>query len=187
MIQWCPQRLASSDWEKERFPDIAEAIYWGERSCGAACAQSVLAHFTNHRHPLFEIIADAVNTGAYSDRGWIHARLAAYLVRVGVPATAKAWDTDVDRWTNSFDADSILIASVGLGFPDDGRKGGHLVIAHGFEQRADHKIFKIMDPADWGDQIKEIEVMRFFASFAGRVIECMRPAPLTKKSVGLLR
>jgi hypothetical protein len=62
-----------------------------------------------------------------------------------------------------------VIASVTLGFPEDGRRGGHLVVVCGFEE-GELRLVHVRDPARWGESHSSVGEQRFLASFSGRVI-----------------
>lgn len=86
-MKWHPQR-PRSEWARQGFPDEETAAFWGERACGAACAQATISHFTGRDLRLFDLVQDALRTGAYGQRGWVHAGLAKCLDGLGVKAEA---------------------------------------------------------------------------------------------------
>ena len=69
-----------------------------------------------------------------------------------------------------------VIVSVTEKFPDDGRKGGHLVVARGYHQTqpGDPDIF-FRDPSGWGQTCDRVPLSRLAASYSGR---CITFAPL---------
>jgi hypothetical protein len=80
-------------------------------------------------------------------------------------------------------AQGPVIASVTLGFPEDGRRGGHLVVVCGFEER-EPRVVHVRDPARWGASRSSVGEARFLASFSGRVIRFDRPGVGTLPSQG---
>ncbi|MGW3600829.1 hypothetical protein [Streptomyces sp. NPDC005167] len=66
-------------------------------------------------------------------------------------------------------ADVPVIISVTEQFPDDGRKGSHLVIARGYTDGTDPDIL-IRDPSAWGQTHDRVRLSRLVASYTGRAI-----------------
>lgn len=62
-----------------------------------------------------------------------------------------------------------LIISVTECFPDDGRRGGHLVVARGYGDGIDPAIL-IRDPSAWGQAHDRVPLSRLAASYTGRAI-----------------
>lgn len=98
--------------------------------------------------------------------GALHAGIANLATDLGVPARAEPIATGelLDRLD-----DAPLIVSVTEQFPDDGRTGGHLVIARGYESGSDPKIL-IRDPSAWGQTHDRVPLSRFAPSYADRAI-----------------
>ncbi|MCX4461522.1 C39 family peptidase [Streptomyces sp. NBC_01728] len=119
-----------------------------------------------------ELLKLGVKHEALTDRGWLHAGLADLATSYGVPGRAEpvAARDLIDRL-----ADAPVIISVTEQFPDDGRKGGHLVIARGYEDGTDPD-FLIRDPSAWGQSHARVPLSRLSASYTGRAITF---APLT--------
>lgn len=82
-----------------------------------------------------------------------------------------------DDWRGELTSGAVLIASVTLGYPDDGRSGGHLVVVHGWVEDESGARLQLMDPSDYGPHVAELPAERFFPSFSGRVIRCAQARP----------
>ncbi|MGI5143934.1 hypothetical protein [Streptomyces sp. CA-106110] len=54
-------------------------------------------------------------------------------------------------------------------FPEDGRRGGHLVIAHGYETEPVPTVH-LRDPSRWGQSHDRLPLSRVAASYTGRAI-----------------
>lgn len=150
--------------------------YWGDRACGVACLKMILEYYDKEKVPLVDLLRNGLLAGAYSDRGWIHHGLANLGRQYGLPGLATKVDT-------SADIEAILlttgpfIASVTLHFPEDGRKGGHLVVVCGLNTQDGTRIIEIRDPSTWGQRNISINEERFMSSFSGRGI-CFHPSAL---------
>jgi hypothetical protein len=73
-----------------------------------------------------------------------------------------------------------LIISVTEKFPEDGRKGGHLVVARGTAQSAHGSPdILIRDPSAWGQDHDRVPLTRLAASYTGR---CITFAPIPLRS-----
>ncbi len=55
-------------------------------------------------------------------------------------------------------------------FPDDGRRGGHLVVARGYRNRPHEPDILIRDPSGWGQTTTGVPLSRVAASYTGRAI-----------------
>ena len=92
----------------------------------------------------------------------------------GIPAAAEAVPADELPIRLK---DAPLIISVTEQFPEDGRKGGHLVVACGTTDAGDDGpdiLFR--DPSAWGQDHDRVPFARLSASYSGR---CITFAPLT--------
>jgi len=75
-----------------------------------------------------------------------------------------------------------VIVSVTEKFPDDGRKGGHLVVARGYhETESGDPNILFRDPSGWGQTCDRVPLSRLAASYSGHVITF---APLTPAPEG---
>jgi hypothetical protein len=62
-----------------------------------------------------------------------------------------------------------LIVSITEQFPDDGRRGGHLIVVRGCDDAPDPMVF-IRDPSRWGQTHDRVPLSRVTASYSGRAI-----------------
>lgn len=161
------QRLGEGEWAHGLSIQGHGAGFWAERGCGVACLRMILHFFTGRDEAYVDLLAEGVGWGAYGDRGWIHAGLAAMARRRGIAARACAVQGAAEL--HAVLAQGPVIASVTLGFPEDGRRGGHLVVVCGFEE-GEPRVVHVRDPARWGESHSSVGEQRFLASFSGRVI-----------------
>jgi hypothetical protein len=72
-----------------------------------------------------------------------------------------------------------VIVSVTERFPDDGRKGGHLVVARGHDGHGGNQDILIRDPSAWGQEHDRVPLTRLSASYSGR---CITFAPMAART-----
>ena len=166
------QRFGHQEWPHGLSIDGRDAGFWAERGCGVACLRMIVHFFTGRDEAYAGLLAEGVAQGAYGERGWIHAGLAAMAQRRGLMARACAIDGPDEL--RAVLLQGPVIASVTLGFPEDGRRGGHLVVACGFDA-AEPRCIHVRDPARWGESNASVGESRFLASFSGRVIRFAAP------------
>ncbi|MBI4237419.1 MAG: C39 family peptidase [Deltaproteobacteria bacterium] len=142
--------------------------HWSERSCGLACASMIIRYFTALRPTIFELFHKAMRHNAYSEKGWIHCKLAVLLQEYGIQAQpAAAARDDILKTLND---GKVYIASVSYMFPVNGPRGGHLVlVTRGIDVQG-KKYFTLYDPSKWGEKRRRISVDRFMLSYSGRGI-----------------
>ncbi|QUQ64476.1 cysteine peptidase family C39 domain-containing protein [Kutzneria sp. CA-103260] len=163
------QRIDPESWPAGFLLEDGNDAHWSTRACGLACLRSVLAFHGKTDIPLFTLLREAVAAGFYTERGLLHAGLATMAVARGVSATAMAAPdlTHVSQLLH--DTRAPLIASVTLQFPQDGRRGGHLVVVSALDDEPDPWIC-FRDPSTWGETNTRVPAARFAASYTGRVI-----------------
>lgn len=169
--------LRSVPWVSQRFPvswpegtgPAGGAAYWGRRACGIACAAALLAFHGRPVPSRRELLTEAVADDAYTPAGWSHAGLARLLERHGLPAQARPV-ADPAHLASAAAAGRPAIVSVTLGFPEDGRRGGHLVVFAGHLDRRSEPAAQFMDPSQWGRDHWVLPSRRFWASWTGRAI-----------------
>lgn len=170
-----PEHLRTVPWVGQRFsgawPDGAGPAggpaYWGPRACGIACAAALLTFHGRRTPTRHELLAEAVEHAAYTPAGWSHAGLARLLERHGLPAQARLVADPADLVAIA-SAGRPSIVSVTLGFPEDGQKGGHLVVFAGHLDGG--HLARFMDPSRWGRDHWLLPSSRFWASWTGRAI-----------------
>ncbi len=118
---------------------------------------------------IFELLQEGVMLGHYTKRGWVHSGLAEIGEKYGFQGKALPALTLGDLHSCLEFTGSPLIASVTRRFPEDGRRGGHLVVVTAVDFGPVPWIC-CRDPAGGEAQESRISAARFFASFAGRVI-----------------
>jgi hypothetical protein len=99
-------------------------------------------------------------------RGALHAGLAELAASYGV--TGRAEPVAVEELLVRL-ADAPLIISITEQFPDDGRRGGHLIVVRGYDDAPDPAVF-IRDPSRWGQTHDRVPLSRVAASYSGRAI-----------------
>jgi hypothetical protein len=119
--------------------------------------------------PIFELLREGIGSGYYTSRGWIHAGLVSLGSAYGLRGEARPASTIADLRSCLESTGGPLIASVGLGFPEDGRRGGHLIVVTDVGDGPATRIC-IRDPSIWGKGKDSISAARFAASYSGRVI-----------------
>ncbi|MGR8012216.1 cysteine peptidase family C39 domain-containing protein [Streptomyces hypolithicus] len=166
------QLVDPAEWDLHGGWALGDRMEWSNRACGMAALRMILLAYGRQAPSVTELLKLGVKHEALTDRGWLHAGIADLAGGFEVPSHAEpvaAGDLLV-RLT-----DAPLIISITEQFPDDGRKGGHLVIARGYEDGADPDIL-IRDPSAWGQTHDRVPLSRLTASYTGRAITF---APLT--------
>jgi hypothetical protein len=118
---------------------------------------------------IFELLQEGVAAGYYTSKGWIHAGLASLGAAYGLRGEARRAATIADLRSCLESTGGPLIASVALRFPQDGRRGGHLVVVTAVGEGPRARIC-IRDPSSWGKEQDSISAARFSASYSGRVV-----------------
>jgi len=176
-IPRCPQLLDHDRWAEHGFDSREDSELWSDRACGVACIAMVLEYADGTPRAIVNLLHEGRRRGAYSSNGWVHTGLAELLRAHGTPAEARAVTSlgELARLVQSY---GPVIASVTLHFPEDGRRGGHLVLVTGAEWHC-REVTKIFfnDPSRWGAHHGHVSAARFAASFTGRIVstEVRRP------------
>ncbi|MBO1418645.1 hypothetical protein J0670_29095 [Streptomyces sp. FH025] len=162
----CRQRIEPDEWERHGGAALGERAEWSDRACGMAALRMILLAYGQQPPSLTELVHLGVAKDALTERGWLHAGIASLAEVYGVPGQAEAVPADelIARLKQA-----PLIISVTEKFPEDGRKGGHLVVAHGFEAGDDPAIL-FRDPSGWGQQNDRVPLSRLTSSYTGRAI-----------------
>lgn len=167
-VPMCRQLIAPQEWERDGGAELGDRIEWSNRACGMADLRMILLAYGKPAPTVTELLKLGVAHGALTGRGWIHAGLAEIAEQLGVPGRAEPVPAGelLDRLTVA-----PLIVSVTERFPDDGRRGGHLVIVHGHTDPgpAGPAVF-IRDPSAWGQEHDRVPLARLAASYTGRAI-----------------
>ncbi|HUY49495.1 MAG TPA: hypothetical protein VMV92_27850 [Streptosporangiaceae bacterium] len=129
----CRQRIDPAEWDAHGGAALGDHAEWSDRACGMAALRMILLAYLGEAPPLTELVKTGVRDGALTGRGWLHAGIARLAAGFGIPAAAEAVTADE---LPARLAAAPLIISVTEKFPEDGRKGGHLVIARGTARSA---------------------------------------------------
>lgn len=176
-----PPKYVSQNWmslaqdPSKMAQEVTELLsFWSVRACGLACASSAIEYFTGHHVSQITLFNQCVRNGGYSSAGWKHAELASLISDYGINAQAAHLTEQavIERVNNG----ELLITSVTHKFPDDGRKGGHLILVYGASHSQNRTILKFMDPSGWGANNTTVTYEKFCKSFA------MKGIILTKKN-----
>lgn len=165
-VPMCRQLIDPAEWDLYGGWALGDRMEWSNRACGMAALRMILLAYGREAPALTELLKLGVKHEALTPRGWLHAGIADLATSFGVPGRAEpiAAEDLVARLT-----DAPLIISVTEQFPDDGRKGGHLVIARGYEEGPDPAVL-IRDPSAWGQTHDRVPLSRMAASYSGRAI-----------------
>ena len=171
-VPMCRQRIDPGEWETCGGPQLGDRAEWSDRACGMAALRRILLAYLGAAPPLTELVKAGVDAGALTGRGWLHAGIAQMAGSYGIPASAEA--VTVTELPGRLDAAPVIV-SVTEQFPADGRHGGHLVVARGYDGSSCHPDIWIRDPSSWGQDHDRVPLSRLAASYSGR---CITFAPL---------
>lgn len=164
------QHFGPGEW-----PDGARVLgetgeHWGERACGVACVRSVVHFHTGLAPDLYALLRRGVDAGGFGGRGWDHASLAALGRPYGIDGESLGMD-GLSELFDQVDAGLPVIVSCTLGFPEDGRRGGHLVLVTGHRPSHDgDDEIDVMDPSRRGRTETTVRASRLATSWTGRAI-----------------
>ncbi|MFB7377234.1 glutamate ligase domain-containing protein [Kitasatospora purpeofusca] len=167
-VPMCRQRIDHDEWERHGGAALGDRAEWSDRACGMAALRMILLAYGQEPPSLTELVQLGVEKGALTERGWLHAGIASLAEVYGVPGRAEPVPAEelIDRLKTA-----PLIISVTEKFPEDGRKGGHLVVAHGFDPGAGtDPLILFRDPSGWGQENDRVPLSRLSASYSGRAI-----------------
>lgn len=178
-VPMCRQRIDPGEWAECRGIALGDRAAWSDRACGMAVLRMILLAYLGDAPPLTELVMTGVREGALTDRGWLHAGIARLTSGFGIPSAAEAVAADE---LPARLKDAPLIISVTEKFPEDGRKGGHLVVARGTDESAGSGLdILIRDPSAWGQDHDRVPLARLSASYSGR---CVTFAPMPAPAGG---
>jgi hypothetical protein len=175
----CRQRIDPDEWARCGGHVLGDRAEWSDRACGMAALRMILLAYLGGAPPLTELILTGVRDNALSDRGWVHAGIARLATSFGIPAEAEAVIADELPIRLK---EAPVIVSVTEKFPDDGRKGGHLIVARGTDEAGEDGLdILLRDPSAWGQEHDRVPLTRLAASYSGR---CITFAPLADRATG---
>jgi hypothetical protein len=163
------QVIPEGQWPDQFLLQGSDRTHWSHRTCGLACLMSVASFHGRSVPPIFELLREGVGSGYYTSNGWIHAGLATLGAAYGLRGEARPASTLDDLRSCLESTGGPLIASVTFRFPEDGRRGGHLVVVTAAGEGPRARIC-IRDPSSWGREEDSISAARFCASYSGRVV-----------------
>lgn len=166
-VPMCRQLVTPEEWQEQAGWSLGDRIEWSNRACGIACLRMLLLAYDKPAPSVTELLKVAVKADALSERGWIHAGLAALATERGIPAQAEP--VAVEDLAARLEYAPMII-SIAEQFPQDGRRGGHLVIARGLAEGDEGPDLLIRDPSSWGQQHDRVPLARVAASYTGRAI-----------------
>ncbi|MBS2772781.1 cysteine peptidase family C39 domain-containing protein [Anoxybacillus rupiensis] len=178
------QRFELREWPKGKLVDGKGAEYWGDRACGLACLRMIFSHYGKTVPSQYELLNQALKRRAYSPKGWIHQGLADLGEIYGLSAASIAIE-NATQLQLVLQITGPLIVSITHKFPEDGRRGGHLVVVCG-RHKGPEPTITFRDPSRWGANNSTVSEKRFFSSFSKRAI-CFNPeAQKVKKAISWL-
>ncbi|MBF6060482.1 hypothetical protein IU500_06790 [Nocardia terpenica] len=162
----CRQLIDPDEWEHHGGAALGDRLEWSDRACGMAALRMILLAYDRPAPTVTELCKLGVEREALTPRGWLHAGIAAIASEFGVTGRAEpiAAEDLPGRLTTA-----PIIISVTEQFPVDGRKGGHLVVAHGYEPGPDPAVL-FRDPSAWGQDHDRVPLSRLTVSYSGRAI-----------------
>jgi len=176
-----PQLLDRSRWREHGFASAEDSDVWSDRACGVACVAMLIDFVTGEPVSVVDLLHAGRDLGAYCDRGWLHVGLADLLTSRGIPAMADQIDS-VHDLAPILRGGCPVIASITLHFPENGSRGGHLVLVTGVTCEADRVVsVHFNDPSRWGAENNVVLAERFAASFTGRVVRTLAPVAAPRR------
>ncbi|WP_405968881.1 C39 family peptidase (plasmid) [Streptomyces sp. NBC_00015] len=162
----CPQLVPQEEWEEHGGWALGDRAEWSNRACGMAALRMILLAYKGTAPTVTELLKLGEKSGARVKAGWVHAALAELATELGVAAEARPVPVDELAQRLIY---APLIISVSEQFPEDGRRGGHLVVAYGYED-ALAPVVLFRDPSRWGQTHGHLPLGRVAASYSGRAI-----------------
>ncbi|WP_397538365.1 C39 family peptidase [Rummeliibacillus pycnus] len=166
------QHFEEGDWPENTLVEGKGADYWGESVCGLACIRMIMGHYQIPVATAYDLLNDGIHLNAYCEKGWIHQGLANIAAKYGLSAKPIALQNgeELEKLLKNY---GPVIVSVTGQLPEDGRKGGHLIVACGRHKEKGEYMISFRDPSKWGKSNSIVSEKRFLASFTGRGIVFM--------------
>ncbi|MFD9160405.1 cysteine peptidase family C39 domain-containing protein [Streptomyces sp. NPDC059558] len=169
-VQRYPQHFTAAEQSDTAFPwPSGGPEVWGEKCCGLACLRMILDHHglpvPSQRH----LLREGLEQGAYTPKGWIHRGLVDVAGLHGLSGAAVPFSFPAQLQSIA-EAGLPSIVSASFRFPEDGRKGGHLVVFRGEAVKDGQRYAAFADPSRWGADHTELPAERFWASWTGRAV-----------------
>lgn len=150
------------------FPDHDRTAL-GDTLCGVACVHMISQLVRGSAPDYLGLVRAGVDSGALGERGWIHSGLAEMLTGLGVPAHPTG-SHGRGRLVDACERGLPSIVSCRITFPEDGSRGGHLVVLLGETSSPSGPRTVFADPSRWGAMHRSVESRRFWSSWSGRAV-----------------
>lgn len=154
--------------EEPGAPQGAERDAWSDRCCGLASLRTVLDAHGLVVPTQTALLRRSVDVGAIGEAGMIHHKLVELAADHGLDGRAVP-APDVAVLARIADEGYPSIVSVSHQLPDDGRRGGHLVVLTGTDTAAANGV-RFVDPSRWGRTHDRVPRTRLEASYSGRAV-----------------
>lgn len=163
------QKFSIGDWPKEMLIEGKNDDYWSDSCCGLACLRMIFAYYRKPVPTQLQLLEQGLNRNYYNSKGWIHQGLADLGKMYGLKASPLIIK-DGDQLEHLLATEGPVIVSITHKFPENGSKGGHLIVVCGRNQTSKGNIICFRDPSRWGESNSTVSEDRFFSSFSGRTI-----------------
>lgn len=168
-VPWFAQHFVEPDsWPGTHGLPHEGPEHWGHNSCGLACLRALCAFHGLPVPEQHQLLIDGLAADAYSPSGWVHQGLVDLARAHGLAGEARGFD-DTAELVRLAEQGFPSIVSCTFRFPQDGRRGGHLVLFAG-EFGTPTRMAGFMDPSSWGRHQRVVPAERFWASWTGRAI-----------------
>lgn len=141
----------------------------GDTLCGIACVHMITQFVRGIAPDYLGLVRAGIDSGALGEHGWIHSGLGEILTALGVPARPTGSHSR-DQLVDACERGLPSIVSCSITFPEDGSRGGHLVVLLGERQSASGARTVFADPSRWGATHRSVESQRFWSSWSGRAV-----------------
>lgn len=142
---------------------------WGERCCGIACLRMLLRYYGQCVPSQHQLLRDGMTAGAYTDCGWLHQGLVELGGRYGLEGFAVGYRDQQPLQKLAIEGIPSIVSCT-FRLPEDGRKGGHLVLFAGSFSTPKGQYVGFADPSRWGAMNRSVPATRFWSSWTGRAI-----------------
>lgn len=172
-VPWVSQHFDGEAWLRATPMPSEGPQWWGHRSCGLACVRAALLFHELSAPPLAELLVRALDLGIYTPRGWLHQGLVDLAAEHGLQGSAAHYDEPDDLRALALLGFPSIVSSTHK-LPQDGRRGGHLVVFAGESGEGQERKAYFMCPSRWGRAVRSVPSKRFWSSWTGRAV-VLRP------------
>lgn len=163
------QHFENGEWPQDALVEEEGADYWGESICGLACLRMIMGHYQMPVVSAYDLLVEGIRLNAYCEKGWIHQGLANIVSKYDLKGTPIAIRDGEELEKLLLNVGPVITSVTGK-LPEDGRKGGHLIVVCGRHQENGIQMISFRDPSYWGKTNSIVTEARFWASFTGRGI-----------------